>query len=216
MSTPIVEGELEWNETKVIQQLSNTEEERKLRLYGILKKYKNHMTSKPGKCNLFTYKFQVEMDKPIVGYSRPIPFAIRAEVQQQIEQMVKDDIIEISNSPILNLLTVVPHEGKKPRISVDARRVNQCTIPDRERVPPMQEILQRFGGVQYISSLDLSSAYLQIELAEESRKFTVFLFGTTVYQYKRVPYGFKNSSSAFIRALKLTLGNRRVRSVLCR
>jgi hypothetical protein len=56
------------------------------------------MSSKPGKCNIFTYKFQMEMDKPIVGYSRPIPFDIRAEVQQQIEQMVKDYIIEISNS----------------------------------------------------------------------------------------------------------------------
>jgi hypothetical protein len=116
------------------------------------------------------------------------------------------DITEISNSHILNLLTVVPREGKKPRICVDARRVNQCTIPDRERVPPMQETLHKFGGVQYISYLDLSSTYLQIELAEESRKFTAFLFGTTVYQYKRVPYGFKNSLSAFIRALKLTLG----------
>jgi hypothetical protein len=66
--------------------------------------------------------------------------------------------------------------------------------------------LQRFKGVQYISSLDLSSAYLQIELDEDSRNYTAFMFGMTVYQYKRVPYGFKNSSSAFIRALKLTLG----------
>jgi hypothetical protein len=121
--------------------------------------------------------------------------------------MVKDDDIEISNSPILNPLTVVPREGKKPRICVDARRVNQCTIPDREKLTPFQEILNKFSGIQYISSLDLSSAYLQIELAEESRKFTAFIFGTTVYQYKRVPYGFKNSLYAFIRALKLTLGN---------
>jgi hypothetical protein len=28
-----------------------------------------------------------------------------------------------------------------------------------------------------------------------------------VYQFKRVPYGFKNSLSAFVRALKVTLGN---------
>jgi hypothetical protein len=27
-----------------------------------------------------------------------------------------------------------------------------------------------------------------------------------VYQSKRVPYGFKNSAAAFIRAMKLTLG----------
>jgi hypothetical protein len=77
---------------------------------------------------------------------------------------------------------------------------------NREQVPPIHEILQQFEGVQYVSSLDLSLAYLQIELDEDSRNYTAFLFGTTVYQYKRVPYGFKNSLSAFIRALKLTLG----------
>jgi putative transposase len=122
--------------------------------------------------------------------------------------MVKDDILEVSNSPILNPLTIVQREGKKLRICVDARKVNQCTltVPDRERVFPMQEILQRFEGTQYMSSLDLNSAYLQIELDKNARKYTAFLFGTTVYQYKRVPYGFKNSLPAFVRAMKLTLG----------
>jgi hypothetical protein len=56
----------------------------------------------------------------------------------------------------------------------------------------MQEILQRFEGMAYMSSLDLNSAYLQIELDKDSRQYTAFLFETTVYQYKRVPYGFKN------------------------
>jgi hypothetical protein len=57
-----------------------------------------------------------------------------------------------------------------------------------------------------MTSLDLSSAYLQIELHEDSRKYTAFLFDSTVYQFKRVPYGFRNSLPAFVRALKLALG----------
>jgi hypothetical protein len=58
-----------------------------------------------------------------------------------------------------------------------------------------------------MSSIDLNSTYLQVELDEESRKYTAFLFDSSVYQFKRVPYGFKNSLAAFVRALKLTLGN---------
>jgi hypothetical protein len=57
-----------------------------------------------------------------------------------------------------------------------------------------------------MSSIDLSSAYSQVELHKESRKYTAFLFDSTVHQFKRVPYGFKNSLSAFIRALRLSLG----------
>jgi hypothetical protein len=54
--------------------------------------------------------------------------------------------------------------------------------------------------------LDLSSAFLQIPLSKESRQYTAFLFDSTAYQFKRVPYGFKNSLPAFIRAIKLALG----------
>jgi hypothetical protein len=70
------------------------------------------MTTKPGRCNLFSYKFQVATDKPIVGYSRPIPFALQPTAWEQINQMLRDDILEISTSPILNPLTVVSKGGK--------------------------------------------------------------------------------------------------------
>jgi hypothetical protein len=136
-------------------------------------------------------------------------------VREQIEQMLRDDVLEVSSSPILNPLTIVQREGKKIRICVDARKVNLYTIPDRERTPPLQELLQRFDGAQYMTSLDLSSAFLQVDLHEESRKYTAFLFDSTVYQYKRVPYGFRNSLSAFVRALKLALGGGTERFVVC-
>jgi hypothetical protein len=55
--------------------------------------------------------------------------------------MVSDDILEVSNSPVLNSLTVISKEGKKPRICVDACKMNQFTIPDYERPRPLQEFI---------------------------------------------------------------------------
>jgi hypothetical protein len=117
--------------------------------------------------------------------------------------MIQDGILEVSSSPILNPLTVVHREGKKVPICVDARKVHQFTIPDCERTAPLQELLQQFDGAQYMTSLRLSYSFLQVDLHEDSQKYTV-LFDSTVYQYKRVPY--ENSLSAFIRALNLALG----------
>jgi hypothetical protein len=117
------------------------------------------------------------------------------------------DILEISNSPFLNPSSVVYKEDTKIRICVDARRVNQQTVPDRERSAPLQELLQKFEGTKFMSALDLTSVYLQIPLHRDSRKYTAFLFDSTVYQYTRTPYGLRNSLSAFVRALKLALGN---------
>jgi hypothetical protein len=60
-------------------------------------------------------------------------------------------------------------------------------------------------GSKYITTIDLSSSFLQVPLHRSSRKWTSFQFGNQVHQYKVVPYGFKNSLSAFIRVLDMVL-----------
>jgi hypothetical protein len=221
---PIPKSELDSSDPRSVQKtdlsalveqvVSLSEVQRRRRLYEVLLKYLSHMTTKPGRCNLFSYKFQVNTDTPIVGYSRPIPFTTRPAVREQINQMLKDGILEISTSPILNPLTVVNRERKKIRICVNARNVNRCTAPDRERSPPIHELLQRFNGARYLTSLDLNSAYLQIELHAESRKYKAFFFDSTVDQFTRVPYGFKNSLPVFVRAFKLALGESTIENVV--
>jgi hypothetical protein len=79
-------------------------------------------------------------------------------------------------------------------------------MPDRAKVPPVQMLLQRFHGASCISTQDLSSAFLQTPLEESPRKSTAFQFQKKVYQFTRVPYGFRNSLRAFIRAFQSVLG----------
>ena len=82
------------------------------------------------------------------------------------------------------------------------------------KVLPLRELLQIFHGESYITSLDLSSAFLQVPLKETSRQRTAFQFQSKVYQFKTVPYGFKNSLSAFIRALEQVLGDDEIKNNL--
>ena len=80
-------------------------------------------------------------------------------------------------------------------------------VADRTKITPMRELLQKFYGAKYIMSLDLSSAFLQIPLEQFSRQWTAFQCEGNVYQFTTVPYGFKNSLVAFIRALEKVLGD---------
>jgi hypothetical protein len=66
---------------------------------------------------------------------------------------------------------------------------------------------QQFHEIKYMTSLDLTSAFLQIPQEASSRKYTAFLFDTNVYQFQRVPFGTKNSLEAFVRGLKKVLGS---------
>jgi hypothetical protein len=165
------------------------------------------MNKKPGRCKDFKYQFNIQGKPPKQMSSRRIPFALRKQVREQIQEMVADGILEEFFSDYVNPLTIVPKENKSPRICLDARNINRVMVADRAKTPAMRELLQRFHGSNYITSLDLSSAFLQIPLASSSRKWTAFNFENRVFQFTRVPYGFKNPLSAFIRALQKVLGD---------
>jgi hypothetical protein len=53
---------------------------------------------------------------------------------------------------VIHRLPVVYKEGKEIRICVDARNVNQYTVADRECTPPLQELLQKFEGAQFMTT----------------------------------------------------------------
>jgi hypothetical protein len=199
----------EVNATSALQYIHVEEglsKSQKERLSTLILQYQEYFSRRPGKCNCYEYKFQVQDGVPKSRHSRPIPFSLRREVQEQIEEMLADNIIEESYSSYVNPLTLVQREGKRVRICLDAREVNKFMTPDRAKVPPMQTLLQRFHGAKFISAIDLNSAFLQIPLDKNSRKWTAFQFQNKVFEFTRVPYRYRNSLSAFIRALQTVLG----------
>jgi len=163
---------------KIEDSLSESQKEK---LSNLLLKYEVHFTKNPGKCNCFEYRFQLQGRVPESRNSRPIPFALSKEVQEQVEEMLADHIIEESYSSNVNPLTLIQRDGKRVRICFDAREANKFMTPDRAKVPPVQMLLQRFHGASCISTLDWSSAFLQIPLEKTSNKWTAFQFQNKVY-----------------------------------
>ena len=117
-------------------------------LYNVLVKYQRHLTKRPGKYTKFEYEFKIDGSLPTSANSRLIPFALR----DQIQVMLKDDILEESFSYYINPLTLVVREKKPLRICVDARRINRQMTADRPKVLPLRELLQKFHGASYITS----------------------------------------------------------------
>jgi hypothetical protein len=142
-----------------------------------------------------------------IGHSRPVPYSARAGVRKQIEQMIEDGILELSDSSFINPLMIAYRGNKELRICIEARRGNNVMLPDRARALPIDEVLQQFDRVNYMTSLDLTSTFFQIPLEESSRKYTAFLFDSNVYQFQRVAFRTKNSLAAFVQGLRKMLGS---------
>jgi hypothetical protein len=66
-------------------------------------------------------------------------------------------------------------------------------------IPNIKAILERISNrkAKYYATLDLTSGYHQIPLAEESRKYTAFTSAFGLYEWLRVPMGLKAAGHYF-------------------
>lgn len=188
-----------------IEQIPPGNEVHKERLSNILKQNTSVFYPKPGTIKNFQYKFRVKPHQKFAVKSYPIPQQYRDKVKQEIEQMIRDDVIEPAASPYNNPLHIVEKSNGNLRLVLDLRQINTIIIPENDRPQTLQELLQNFHDTCIFSSIDLRSSFWQVQLHPECRQYTAFLcFGVT-YVFKKLPYGLCTSSAAFIRSLDAIL-----------
>lgn len=155
----------------------------------------------------YEHRIRLRIPKVIVRWSYPVPFALRDAVGKEITEMLAAGIIERSDSQYCNPLRIVEKKDGRIRVCLDARFINNAIESDNESPPIIGEILQKYHGIEYMSTTDLAYGYWQIPLAVESRPYTAFLYDSKLYQFCRIPFGLKTAGSGFIRALNLALGS---------
>ena len=72
------------------------------------------------------------------------------------------------------IVPVVKLDKKSVRICGDFKMtINQASRLDRYPIPKVEDLLASLAGGQSFTKLDLSQAYLQVKLKEESHKYDV-------------------------------------------
>lgn len=172
----------------------------------ILDKFHDVFSDQPGCSKSYQHKLRIIPGKPVVKKSYPVPHALRELVHEEVQRMHEEGVIELSESDVCNPMRIVKKSDGKVRLCLDARFINVWIEGDNEKPPLISEVVQKFHGKRVFTLLDLTSGYWQIPLHPESRKYTAFLNGTTLYQFCRSPFGIKTSGSAFVRALNIAFG----------
>jgi lipoate-protein ligase A len=145
---------------------------------------------------------------PVFKKPYRIPHSQKQELNNQINKLLHDGIIEPTQSEWSSPVLLVPKkskegEGKKWRLVIDYRQLNNHIQDDKFPLPNITEILDSLSGSIYFSHLDLFSGYYQVLLDEESRKYTAFCSGT--YQLTRLPQGLKVSPGSFSRMITVAM-----------
>lgn len=86
------------------------------------------------------------------------------------------------------------------RLCIDMRKTNEAIIRE---LYPLPVFLDTVKGSKWFSTLDIKSAYHQIELAEESRDITTFV--TDMGLYKQLMFGISCVPEMFQRIIRSVL-----------
>ena len=136
---------------------------------------------------------------PIYIPAYRIPVKVKSEVEKIVSQWEQEGIIRRSYSPFNFPLLSVPKKDGTYRVCVDFRKLNEKTVPDRYPAACMQDLVTQIGGKKIYSSIDLLQGFLQVPMAEESKKYTAFSTPMGHWEFERMPFGLAGSPITFTR-----------------
>ena len=67
------------------------------------------------------------------------------------------------------------------------------------------DVFEKTSGDCYFTTIDLTKGYWQIGVAEEDIYKTAFEIDNGTYEFVKLPFGMKNSSATFVRAMRKIL-----------
>lgn len=155
-----------------------------------------------GRTSLEEHVIDVGKSLPIKQRGYPMSPIKEQQMCEIIDRMLREDIIEISNSGWCSPVVLVEKSSGGKRLCLDSRKLNSVTEKDAYPLPLIDSLLSRLHETKFISSLDLKDAFWQVPLAKESRDKTAFSVpGRPLYQYKVMPFGLCNASQRLCRLM---------------
>ena len=177
-------------------------------LEKMLNKYDNVFSDKPGIIKHFTATFQLkEIVTPKFCKARPIPYAMRDKVSEQLDTMENQGILEkIDHSSWATPVVCIPKKDKNVRICGDFRTtVNASIDVNTYPFPTTQDLFASLSGGQKFTKLDLSRAYEQVEVDPKQQHLLTLNTHQGLYKVKRILYGVSSAPAIFQKIMDTVL-----------
>ena len=116
--------------------------------YGLIKHYKASIQVREGA-------------QPIFLKARPVPYALKEKVEQELQRLEDEGIIyKLSQSDWAAPVVLVPKKDGSLRVCGDYKMtVNKWADVDQYPLPNTEDLFATLAGGQVFSKIDLSHAY---------------------------------------------------------
>ncbi|GFX18884.1 hypothetical protein TNCV_321891 [Trichonephila clavipes] len=131
--------------------------------------------------------------------------SLKIKVDEQIEELLRLDLIEESDAEIAYPIVCVNKKDGTLRLCVDFRALNSESVSDDFPMEDAVELIHSIGRANIITTLDLLKGYWAIPMAEDSKNLTSFKTHRQQYRFKVMSFGLKNASATFQREMNKAL-----------
>lgn len=135
---------------------------------------------------------------------RSVPYAMKPKVDAEIDRLLKENIItpiKYSDwaAPIVPLL--------KPdgdcRLCGDYKlTVNRVSTLEQYPIPKVEDLMAVLTGGKQFKKLDMSHAYQQIQMDDQSKKYLTVNTHRGMFTYNRLPFGVSSAPAIFQRTIE--------------
>ena len=147
----------------------------------------------------FQCKLYLKSDaKPVFQRARTVPYQMKEGVEKTLKEMVDQGYIEsIKYSDWASPIVPVMKPNKTVRICADLKKVNLQHQTITYPIPIIDDLLNEVSGKKYYSKIDMSNAYLQLEVEQESKDSLVINTHLGLFRFNRLPFGLSSSPAIF-------------------
>lgn len=149
---------------------------------------------------------------PLVDGAAPVtvrPYryapALKDEIEAQIKEMLRNGLIQKSNSPFSSSVLLVRKKDSSWRFCVDYRHLNAITVKGKYPVPIIDEFLDELYKASWFTSLDLRAGFHQIRMKPGEEYKTAFQTHCGHFEFRVMAFGLSGAPGTFQEAMNSTL-----------
>ena len=153
-------------------------EEHKQELREMLKEYKDIISSDEfdlGRTDIVEHRIDTGDARPVRQTLRRTPEAYSHIIDDQLEILLKQEIIEPAQSEWSSNVVLVKKKDQTWRFCIDYRQVNQISKKDSFPLPRIDSCLDALSTSAWFSTLDMRSGYFQVKINEQDAPNSTFI-----------------------------------------
>ncbi|XP_053698835.1 uncharacterized protein K02A2.6-like [Sabethes cyaneus] len=175
---------------------------------SLVERYANLYDPSIGKIKGLSAKLVLKANTdPLYIKARPVPFSLREAVETELDILVQNGVLrKVNHSAWATPIVAVPKSNNKVRLCGDYKiTVNPNLKVDSHPLPTIEELFANVAGGEKFTKIDLTQAYLQLEVDECDREVLTLSTHKGLYQPTRLMYGIASAPSIWQRLMEQVL-----------